>query len=370
MLNMETFRLINHVIEYDATSSTYKFVLLKNVIDVCQKYDHLIRMERDRVRAPLGLVVEGWMFDYLPFVFQGIRQQQARGNVLNRKLEELYERLFESFHLTRESHSWKDALITVRTAYRNRELEAEQSKILSAIAKESAVTITHMPMRYAGPEPYGLFRPAKMSFPLPRKVPFDREVSIASFDMFEMDRDVYEIFRFLGQSLQGYSTIARRWKEKTCLANPNLCLTESIVEEMIYGDVEDVRDTAMARKLLPGNVECVWSGKRLSSKRVHIDHVLPYSVWHNNDLWNLMPTSPEINNRKRDKIPTPAFIEERKEYIEKYWELYLSRARELFRYQAKNSLGSGDGNFEALIGSLKRKARYLIEDRGLPPFAL
>ena len=75
MLDIEAFREINHIIEYDATSSTYKFALLKNVIDVCQKYDHLIIKKDDIVEIPLGLIVEGWIFDYLPFVFEGIGQQ-------------------------------------------------------------------------------------------------------------------------------------------------------------------------------------------------------------------------------------------------------------------------------------------------------
>jgi hypothetical protein len=74
MLDIEAFREINRIVEYDATSDTHKFALLKNVIDVCQKYDHLVDRGDGSVKIPLGLVVEGWMFDYLP-----IRQQNARG---------------------------------------------------------------------------------------------------------------------------------------------------------------------------------------------------------------------------------------------------------------------------------------------------
>ena len=67
MLDIEAFRQINHVIEHDATSSTYKFALLKNVIEVCQKYDHLIQESGEIVEIPLGLVMEDWTFDYFPY---------------------------------------------------------------------------------------------------------------------------------------------------------------------------------------------------------------------------------------------------------------------------------------------------------------
>lgn len=58
MIDTEALRQINYVIEHDATSSTYKYVLLKSVITACQKYDHLITIEEDTVKVPLGLIVE------------------------------------------------------------------------------------------------------------------------------------------------------------------------------------------------------------------------------------------------------------------------------------------------------------------------
>jgi len=75
MIDVKAFKEINKIIERDATSSTYKFILLKNTIEICQKFEHLIKISDKLVYLPLGLLVEGWIFDYLPFVFKRISQQ-------------------------------------------------------------------------------------------------------------------------------------------------------------------------------------------------------------------------------------------------------------------------------------------------------
>ena len=50
---------------------------------------------------------------------------------------------------------------------------------------------------------------------------------------------------------------------------------------------------------------CVWSGKRLSAANLDIDHCLPWSAWPCGDLWNLVPSDREVNQRgKRDRLPS------------------------------------------------------------------
>ena len=290
MLNLDAFRRINHVIEHDATSSTYKFALLKNVIGVVQKYDHFAIQEEGTVRLPLGLVVEGWIFDYLPFVFAGIGQQGARGRILNREQEQAYERLFDTFSLSRDLHGWKEALFTVRSAYETLAFDDAQAQAFFTLAKAAAKTITTMPMKYIGDRHYEIFRPEATTFGrlrLPEDHRPDRSFLQQIFGTFEMDASFYLIFRYLGQNLYGQVTIARRWKEKVCSINPSKCLGDNMIDEMILNIFDDARDTNMVRNLLPEIVTCVWSGKVLPLEKTEIDHLLPYSVWHNNDLWNL-----------------------------------------------------------------------------------
>ena len=75
MIDTNALREINYIIEHDSTSSTYKYVLLKSVINASQKYDHLIKIENSRAIIPIGLIVEQWILDYMPFVFKEVSQQ-------------------------------------------------------------------------------------------------------------------------------------------------------------------------------------------------------------------------------------------------------------------------------------------------------
>jgi phage repressor protein C with HTH and peptisase S24 domain len=40
----------------------------------------------------------------------------------------------------------------------------------------------------------------------------------------------------------------------------------------------------------------------LNEQRFDVDHAIPFTLWHNNDLWNLLPADTKINNEKRDKL--------------------------------------------------------------------
>jgi len=50
-------------------------------------------------------------------------------------------------------------------------------------------------------------------------------------------------------------------------------------------------------------LQSVWSGSKLA-KEYHVDHCIPFAIWPNNDLWNLLPTTVKENLSKGDKIPS------------------------------------------------------------------
>jgi hypothetical protein len=52
-----------------------------------------------------------------------------------------------------------------------------------------------------------------------------------------------------------------------------------------------------------------------------VDHVLPFSLWRNNDLWNLLPADPLVNREKGDSLPTHALLKRRREAIVGYWDV-------------------------------------------------
>ena len=74
---------------------------------------------------------------------------------------------------------------------------------------------------------------------------------------------------------------------------------------------------------------CVWLGKALS-RNFDVDHAIPYSLRHDNSLWNLLPAHPNANNHKRDKLPTQNVIIKNKDKLIYYWELLNNELAAVF----------------------------------------
>lgn len=361
-INLNVLIQINKIIERDRLSSTYKFALLKATIDAIQKYDHLIKKNNDFVLIPIGLIVENWFFDYLPFVYENIRQQN-NGRVLNKEIEELYQLLFDLNYL--EQSNWKETYNFIHKKYNYEEFDYEESKIVLNLFKKIAKTITNMPMKYIGETHYSIFKPNDIEWSNIKLSDGDilkRKFIVDNFNFVKIDYDFYTVFKYIGQNLFGLTTIANRWKEITYKLNPNNYL-KSKIDEIIFKTFDN-RDTNLVRNLLPNECECVWTGKKLL--HFDIDHLLPYSVWFNNDLWNLLPCDPSVNRKKGDKIPSPDLIRKRKNSIINYWKIYKEKSN-IFNSQIQISLGEYN-SFDNFVDSLCSKAAYLIEDRGLDIF--
>jgi len=106
-----------------------------------------------------------------------------------------------------------------------------------------------------------------------------------------------------------------------------------------------------------------------------VDHVLPFSVWLNNNLWNMLPTDRVLNQqKKKDKIPTRKLIEKRADIIMNYWNEYQQEIPILFKSQIEVALTginiSDDKFLDTAIESLCQKSDYLIFDRGHQAFSL
>ena len=65
---------------------------------------------------------------------------------------------------------------------------------------------------------------------------------------------------------------------------------------------------------------CVWTEQPLG-QRFDVDHAIPFSLWGNNDLWNLLPAAPGVNNEKRDCLPTHEILRRQRDRMIGYWSL-------------------------------------------------
>lgn len=62
-------------------------------------------------------------------------------------------------------------------------------------------------------------------------------------------------------------------------------------------------------QLLQDRALCIYSGQRLTVQNFSLDHYLPWSFMAHDRLWNLIPTSKEINSAKSDCIPSERYLE-------------------------------------------------------------
>ena len=89
---------------------------------------------------------------------------------------------------------------------------------------------------------------------------------------------------------------------------------------------EPTRDVRVPRQqaerlLADSRLYCVWSGKRLSSRNLDIDHCFPWTAWPCGDLWNLMPAHRRVNqHEKRDRLPSDQLLRSAEDCIKNWWE--------------------------------------------------
>jgi hypothetical protein len=248
-------------------------------------------------------------------------------------------------------------------------LEEEFAKLAKIINH----TITKMPMRYIGNSlgngDYSIFNYESCKSKRISRI-MDVEYLIMNFGTFSMPIDYYEAFKVLGSFINGQDSILFKWAEFSVNASGNNNNIEKTLSEVLRSPITE-RDIEESKKLYKsilnkeGKVKCVWTGESIAT--YDVDHVIPFSVWKNNDLWNLLPAHPTFNNRKRNKIPAIDLIEKQKYLILHYWEIIHENEPHRFEKEIQISLL---GNYpfcdwkKIAINQLQKSCIYLINTRG------
>ncbi len=76
----------------------------------------------------------------------------------------------------------------------------------------------------------------------------------------------------------------------------------------------EVRSRAL-KLLRTQSISCVWTGRKLDAKCMHIDHCLPWAAWTCDDLWNLMSANKTSNLSTKDRLPDIITIREAQDRI-------------------------------------------------------
>lgn len=366
-MNKEVLQNISKIIERDSKTTTYKYALLRGVIDIIQEDSPFISIDADKVHIPTGLLIEKWLLYYYPILESEKYIPQISGSA-----NLAFENTFIHF-IT--SYKPRGGFSVFYNDLKNKGIPLELQADFFVLAKTLRDTITRMPMRYIGrsisSDFYSIFN--YETKPLRRGTVSDIEQLINDFGAFTIPLEYYEAFKILGSYIVGRDSILFRWAEFSVNASNQSLSVERVINEVLKNPITE-RDTTESKKLYKdiilkeGNIRCVWSGKPIGSlTEANIDHVIPFSIWKNNDLWNLLPSTPRLNHQKLDKIPSPEIIERQKELILDYWQTIFEHQRVRFQKEIQVAL-LGQEPFsiwrEKGITQLQQRCTYLIESRG------
>jgi len=360
----DVFSNISKIIERDSKSTTYKFALLRGVIDLIQDNSPYLTISEGRVHFPTGLLVEKWMLYYYPLLESSINLPQING-ATNLAFGIQFKKLISAYTQIGGFSSFYNDL-------RNKGIPMELRQDFLALAMKIRDTITRMPMKYIGRSLnegfYSIFQYELGIRILSTEI--NIETLIKNFGYFSIPEEYYEAFKILGSFINGQDSILFKWAEFSVKASGISLSVEKVVSEVLKSPIT-ARAIAESKELYnsilkkEGKVYCVWTGNAIT--RYDVDHLIPFSVWKNNDLWNLLPSQTTTNNKKNNKIPSVELIERRKDLILYYWELIHKQHSLRFQREIQIAL-LGNHPFyawqETAIKQLQTSCSYLISSRG------
>lgn len=334
-MNNQTFYNISKIIERDSKSTTYKFALLRGVIDIIQENSPYLVVSGNRVQIPTGLLIEKWLLYYYPILESNTSIPQINGSA-NLAFTVHFNELIEHYRS-------RGGFSAFYNDFKNKGIPADLQDTFYQLVKRIRDTITQMPMKYIGRSLsnayYSIFE--YQNKPLRKTTQLDLASLITDFGTFTIPLDYYEAFKILDSFIGGQDAILFKWAEFSVNASGQELSVNRVLNEVLKSPITE-RHIAESKKLYQdilqtqGQVHCVWTGKKITSYA--IDHVVPFAVWKNNDLWNLLPAAAKINAQKRDKIPAPELIERQRDHILEYWELLHENQQQRFQKEIQVAL--------------------------------
>lgn len=157
-----------------------------------------------------------------------------------------------------------------------------------------------------------------------------------------------------------------RWGEKIAELSGDAVTPAHAVSALLEGpDAE--RDTGEARKVYDRleALECAWTGVPLRPRQYEVDHVLPFSIWRNNDLWNLVPAARKVNREKHDRLPTRDLLGRRRPAILRCWGACQTARPQRFGREAAAQVGTSSPTLKDLFDALMESVEVTALQRGV-----
>jgi len=342
--------IIDSILREDKKTTTYKFALLRALSDAASySYNSATWLSNGKVAVSLNLISKKWLEYYWPIITNSQFVIQGQDNKKEGKLDLSFR---EDLINLANNFNTGSSFLGYQFANNKNILSVAEKAIENKVLKSIKNTIIKGPIQYSGSDKTG------------------GKIFSYSNGSLLMPSELWKEFALMGRWIE--DSIILRWAnfsaERPFNKANNIKL--STILDLLLFPIEAKRDVSVVKKILETKVslECVWSGKTI--KKYDIDHALPFSIWRNNDIWNLFPADSKVNNSKRDKLPSRKLINSCKKRIFNYWDMYYEEASNLFLHQAGNFCGSRftgltNNTRESLFSAFSETVETAAEQRGV-----
>lgn len=318
---------IEAIINRDKKTATYKLALLRGLCDIAQtSYHHAKFLSEDRVSIPLGLIVEKWIYYYWPIVNSSLVLPEMRVGTRATGIA------FRSALVDLASGFKTGGLDAFYALFHNGRLSDRQAGLLTQAINAISNVIVKGPVAYSGGSLDEIGRVFSAEGPTKIRHCCNPYELINGLGRIVFPAGLWREMCLLGHWIS--EAIVMRWAELSCeFAKYEVSVSDVLSRLIIRPEAE--RNVIHARRIYSkqSDLVCVWSGKSITASRFGVDHVIPFTLWHNNDLWNLMPTLQSVNNKKRDKIVDRETLYSSRDRIINYWR--LTRQESPYRFSAE-----------------------------------
>ncbi|MCC5870536.1 MAG: methyltransferase domain-containing protein [Gammaproteobacteria bacterium] len=301
------FPILRSIVLNDAKSSTYKLGLLRCLIQIAAGAAGVATSDGNgKVHLPLGLVALYWIRTYLPLLRALIPQlpdDRAKPAFATQAFSEL----------TMSPYSLKPGA----------RVTGVQARHLAVALRETSHVIRTMPARY-------ITWPGTQSpiFEIePHRVRTSGELTLAS--PYLSTFGTFVVPELLWQAMTRHAV----WIEPALTAEWIGLMRRYEGEHARSWEtyqgllrwIDPQHDTAGVRRVVDSlrerdrRITCVWTASRLRGDYA-VDHLMPFSRWPCNDLWNLAPVTQSANSRKGDRLPSLALMMTAEERLCGWWE--------------------------------------------------
>lgn len=311
--------LVESILNRDKKDATYKLALFRALAEIAQTQHHLaVFLPDSKVGLPIESIAAKWMLYYWPIFESDVFIEQrtsekptGRGGVaIRRPMNGLITHYRQIGGL---SGCYADL--------RSNRFTPEAHALYKGAMANLKRTIWEMPVKHAGGGNYDV-------------LDYDKQQKLVL-----MDDCLWRELCLTGSWILDATIL--RWAELTERLSKGRIKASLAIDRLlsIPDPKRNVNVAAGYYLKLPSPV-CVWSDKSLSCARFDIDHAMPFSLWRNNDLWNLFPADKAVNNHKSDRLPTYELLKRRRDTIIGYWEGLAQDLGSQFEREAATLLGN------------------------------